>query len=381
MKTEDRRQKTEDRKRPAVSGFWILSPVSCLLLLASCATTPPAPPPPVRPPHHVPLPPPPPPPVRIKEVRAVWVSETAKLDWNQATAALQKAGFNTMYVNLLTGGAAFYPRSAVLPSLVAGDEVGSGIQMARSRGIAVHGKVIATFMFRTPAEFQQRLVRENRVMRGPDGKPILQAGHTWLCPSQPVNRDLIVAAVREMLGRYPVDGVQLDYIRFCEQPSCYCAHCRQAHEKATGRKALEGPGFVLWKQQVINDWMRAIAEAARKARPGIVISAAVFPDLERAKEEKAQDWQHWLRAGYVDQLCPMIYSGDPQEFARRLAQWPAWVPRGRSVIGVASWKCEQLPDLWRQITAVRGSGLAGFALFSYDDCAARGFLPNLTTGR
>jgi uncharacterized lipoprotein YddW (UPF0748 family) len=314
-------------------------------------------------------------------VRAVWVSETTQLDWDRATAALQRAGFNTMYVNLASGGAAFHPRSAVLPSVTGKDDVARGIQLAHQRGLAVHGKVIATFMFKTPAEFQRKLLQADRVMRGPDGKPVLQAGYAWLCPSQPANRDLVVAAVREMLDRYPLDGVQLDYIRFCEQPSCYCAQCRQAYAKATGRKTLDGPAFSQWKQQVINDWMRAIATAARKARPKLVLSAAVFPELDRAREEKAQDWRHWLEAGDVDYVCPMIYSGDPQEFARRLAQWPAWAPRGRSVIGVASWKCRQPVDVVAQINAVRARGLAGFALFSYDDCAARNFLPNLKSGR
>ena len=43
-------------------------------------------------------------------------------------------------------------------------------------------------------------------MCGPDGKPILQTGYAWLCPSQMANRKLMAACVREIVKRYPVDG-------------------------------------------------------------------------------------------------------------------------------------------------------------------------------
>ena len=113
-----------------------------------------------------------------------------RLDWNRATANLQRAGFNTIYANLASGGAAFYPNSHALPSIVGGspDSVARGIELAHRRGLAVHAKQIVTFMYKAPPAFQRQLVAANRVMRGPDGRPVLQSGYTWLCPSQEANR-------------------------------------------------------------------------------------------------------------------------------------------------------------------------------------------------
>ena len=322
--------------------------IVCLLLLGVSCARPrprPQPTPPVKPVVESP-----------REIRAVWVSDTPRLDWDVATRQLQRAGFNTMYVNLASGGAMF-----------GSDAVARGIALARQRGVAVHAKEIVLFMFKAPPEFQQRLIRQDRVMRRPDGKPIIQNGFAWLCPSNPENLAQMIAATREIVSRYPVDGVQFDYIRFCEEPSCYCSRCR--------RDAAKFPGnFNQWRQQLITDWARQLSSVARQTRPGIKVSAAVFPILERAKEEKAQDWRLWLQRGYLDYVCTMNYTPDNREFEQRCRV----AGRDRVVVGIGSWKMKDLGEVQAQIGVTRRLGATGFALFSYDDAAARDFLPNVT---
>jgi uncharacterized lipoprotein YddW (UPF0748 family) len=313
------------------------------------------------------------------------------LDWDRATLALQRAGFNTMYVNLASGGAAFYPGSGVLSSLVKQDDVGRGIYLAHQRGLAVHAKVIAALMFKAPAEWQQRFVRDGRVMLSPKGQVILQFGQAWLCPSQKANRDMVASAVREIVARYPVDGVQLDYIRFCEQPSCYCLHCRNEFEKSMGKRMKTWPADVVvglyasrfseWKQEVINGWMYQCSADAKRVHPGIIVSAAVFPELNRAREEKAQNWKVWVDRGWVDYVCTMTYTPSLAEFETRIRSQEAIVSCQRLVVGVASWKLININDLDDKISAIRRRKISGFALFSLDDCMARGFFPKLGDGR
>jgi uncharacterized lipoprotein YddW (UPF0748 family) len=352
-----------------------------LLFLAGCATQspPPSPAPPPAPP------PPPPPQASAAELRAVWVSDTTKLNWDTATAALQRAGFNTMYVNLASGGAALYPHSAVLPSIVSRDDIARGIPLAHQRGIAVHAKFIAAFMFKVPPGFQQKLTAANLVSRGADGRPVLQSGQAWLCPSQKINRDLITGAIRETLSRYPVDGVQLDYIRFCEQPSCFCVHCRRGFERVLGKTLQRWPGdvmsgaftsrFIEWKQQVINEWVRECSDEVRRARPGLPLSASVFAELARAREEKAQDWKLWLDRGWLDYVCTMTYTAPLADFEARVRNQRATVPGPKLVVGIGSWKLKDLADIAAQVAVVRRLGASGFAMFSYDDFAARNVLP------
>jgi uncharacterized lipoprotein YddW (UPF0748 family) len=325
--------------------------------------------------------PPPPPPRPVTELRGVWVSDTTRLDWNEATADLQRAGFNAMYVNLAAGGARMYSGGA-------NDPVARGIELAHRRGLAVHAKVIVMFMFKAPASFQREMIRTDRAMRGADGRPILQSGNAWLCPSQPANRAMMAGLVSEILQRYRADGVQFDYIRFNEQPSCFCSHCRQHFEQATGARCKRWPADVLtgphalrfneWRTRLINDWVRDLAAAARRARPGIAISAAVFPDAARAREEKAQDWKAWLERGLVDYVCTMTYTTEARDFEAQIrAQQLAAPRRNQIVVGIGSWKLDRLWQLEDRIERVRRQRAPGFVLFSYDDCAARNFLPPL----
>ena len=360
-----------------------------LLLLAACATSrPPVTTVPIKPP---PIKPPVKPPVATGEIRAVWVSDTTRLDWDTATRELQRAGFNTMYVNLASAGAALYPASKTLPSVAGkadGDPIAHGIELAHRRGIAVYAKLVVMYAFKSPPEFLRQLVKSDREMRGADGKPIVQSGADWVCPSQPANRDAAVAEVTEMVHRYPVDGVQFDYLRFNEEPSCFCKHCRADFEHALGKPVRHWPADVLggeltkrfndWRQLVINNWARQLSSAARQARPGIKVTAAVFPILERAREEKAQDWQFWLEHGYVDAICPMNYTTDPHDFEQRCRDVLKHAPRERVVMGVAEWKFKRLEDMNRHVALCRQLGLGGFALFSYDDAAIRQFLPVAT---
>jgi uncharacterized lipoprotein YddW (UPF0748 family) len=343
-------------------------------------------------PKPTPTPPPSPElkPTRLAELRGVWVSDTTKLDWDTATAELHNAGFNTIFANLASGGAAFYPNSHALPSVVheSPDPVERGIELAHQRGLAVHAKQIVTFMYKAPPEFQRRLLAANRVMRGPDGHPILQSGYTWLCPSQPANRALIESSVTEMVKKYPVDGIQFDYIRFCEQPSCYCENCRREFEHSIGthvkhwpEAVTEGPyaaRFNEWRQHEINDWVQDLATRARLAKPNLAVSAAVFADLDRAREEKAQDWKLWLDRGFVDYVCTMTYTPDLRDFESKVRKQQVWATqRNKVVVGIGAWKFDRLSQVSAQITAARQLGVPGFVLFSYDDAAARNFLPDL----
>ncbi|MCG3149521.1 MAG: hypothetical protein PCFJNLEI_02984 [Verrucomicrobiae bacterium] len=358
--------------------FWIV--IVCLLALGIACARP-------KPAVKKPTPPPPAPkpqPPTLTETRAVWVSDTAKLDWDSAVRNLQRTGFNTMYVNLASAGAAWYPGSQVLPSIVEGkpDPIARGIELARRAGIAVHAKQIVMFSFKSPPEFQRQLINADRVMRGADGKPIMQSGVYWLCPSNPTNRDQSLAVVGEMLGRYPVAGLHLDYIRFNESPSCLCQRCRQAYEQFTGkpvaRWSADVPRFNEWRQSVITDWAQRLSAKARQTRPGIKMSAAVFPGLERAKEEKAQDWKLWVERGYLDTICPMNYTTDPGDFELRCRETLRSVPRNRVVMGIGSWKFDPPAGMVGQIEQTRRLGMGGFALFSYDDLATRQAFPNLT---
>ena len=73
----------------------------------------------------------------------------------------------------------------------------------------------------------------------------------------------------------------------------------------------------------------------------------------------------------------MTYRPDAREFEVFVRKQQSWGGRGRVVVGIGSWKLERMSDLRAQIETTRRLGAPGFALFSYDDAAARNSLPDL----
>ena len=111
-----------------------------------------------------------------------------------------------------------------------------------------------------------------------------------------------------------------------------------------------------------------VADGARRlraARPGLVISAAVFPDPELARERVLQHWPEWAAAGWIDLLCPMAYRRDTAEVARLLARARSAAPATRMWGGLMGYPRE--PALLRdQVQAARDAGCEGAILFAYD---------------
>ena len=96
-----------------------------------------------------------------------------------------------------------------------------------------------------------------------------------------------------------------------------------------------------------------------------MISAAVFPDPNVARERVLQRWPDWARAGWLDLVCPMAYRRDTAEVGRLLAKARAAAPAVRMWGGLMAYAGE--PDLLRaQVRAARDAGCEGVILFAYD---------------
>ena len=166
-----------------------------------------------------------------------------------------------------------------------------------------------------------RLRREGRTQVSNRGEPC-----DWLCPSHPENQKLELESMLEVARKYPVDGLHFDYIRYPDGAHCYCDGCRRRFEAASGRKVLDRDWpkecFSGARKEEYNDWrcrqitslVAAVSREAKKIRPGLKISAAVFGSYPGCRESVAQDWPQWIKAGYLDFVCPMDYTTSDAEF-------------------------------------------------------------------
>ncbi|NLR64736.1 family 10 glycosylhydrolase [Chitinophaga varians] len=154
--------------------------------------------------------------------------------------------------------------------------------------------------------------------------------YRWLCPSKPEVVNYLKSQVEQALAKNYVDGIHLDYVRFCdvilpvnlwskygidqskelpEYDFCYCQDCRSAYKSAYGKDPLEiehpdqSPSWRKFRYDRITNVVKNLAQVARQHKKPI--SAAVFPTPEIAKRIVRQDWTNWP----LNAVMPMIYHG------------------------------------------------------------------------
>jgi uncharacterized lipoprotein YddW (UPF0748 family) len=165
----------------------------------------------------------------------------------------------------------------------------------------------------------------------------------YVDPANNAAREHTLAVFEDIVRRYPVEGLHYDYVRY---PQITYASGPADHEHVT---ALVREG----------------AARLRRARPGIVISAAVFPDPAIARDRVLQRWPEWAAEGLVDVLCPMAYRPDTREVERLLVAARAAAPRTEMWGGLMAYAGEPT-RLVDQVRAAARAGCEGVILFAYD---------------
>lgn len=161
--------------------------------------------------------------------------------------------------------------------------------------------------------------------------------YRWLCPSRPEVQQYLQEQVNEQLSKDYIDGIHLDYVRYCdvilpvnlwqkynieqtkelpEYDFCYCDVCRAKFKEAYGKELSEiqypeaSLSWRLFRYGNITRVVNSLADVARQHHKPI--TAAVFPTPEVARRNVRQDWTNWN----LDGICPMIYHGFYKEDVR-----------------------------------------------------------------
>ena len=339
------------------------------------------------------------------EFRGVWVvrhSLKSEASIRKVVETAAEVGANALLVQIRGRGDAYYvsdlvPRAEELPAAPF-DPLETVIEEARQKGLSVHAwfNVYLTWTptSRPPLSDAHLLNRNpSWFMVSGDG---IQMGSTdlgdvdligrgvegrYLSPALPEVRRHLVEVIEELLDRYPIEGIHLDYVRYPNRhydynPAVMAVFAQEFGFNPlrlyTGRAAagVRGPlgkdhpvrTWERWRADKVTHLVESIRGAIRRTRPDVMLSAAVKPDFVSAYESNGQDWIRWMNSGILDAVMPMFYTGD---IGRQMREARKYVKKGSLYAGLGIWNQGNAETL-AQVDLARTERLKGIVLYSYD---------------
>jgi uncharacterized lipoprotein YddW (UPF0748 family) len=215
------------------------------------------------------------------------------------------------------------------------------------------------------------------------------AGRQILDPGVPEVIDYNLEVVRDILARYPVDGIQFDYFRYpdCEGAGNVWGYNKTAVERfnrlygRSGKPAPDDPQWTEFRRMQVEHMVRKVCAHVRLWRPQAKVGAALISYGSVAKGFEAsdpyrkvmQDWPRMAAEGWLDLMVPMNYKREhiPDQ-ARWHREWAAFLgetARATGRFGVNGIDGESLNDLKGILAQARGTrempGITGLAHYCY----------------
>ena len=218
-----------------------------------------------------------------------------------------------------------------------------------------------------------------------------------LDPGHPAAADYLVAAVKELVGGYELDGLYLDGLWYPEslgegraQDWGYNGSVVERFQRQEQRRQMPPPNEAIWEQfrrEQLTALARRLALEAGSLRSHLRVSVGaiadangVYPiDWERTRgyRQALQDWRGWLKEGFIDTAVPLMYF----ESKYHPADWQAWREflaanqANRHLMPVFGAEFNTLTDtlVWARSIRERSDlagGFAGMAFANYANPAA-----------
>lgn len=316
-----------------------------------------------------------------------------------------QVNINTLLVQVRGRGDAYYnsdlaPKAEELEAAPKGfDPLDQVIRRAHAEGMEVHAWINVYLLWSAGAPPRSMLHAVNAhpgwISVRADGRRLSEMlpqefqeekiEGMYLSPGNPEVKRHLREIVREIVTRYAVDGIHLDYVRYPEPTVGYDGATRTAFEREYGLDPaqIDSPDsitlavigadrfpdlrarWIQWKRDQVTELVRAIRSDLDLTGRPIKLTAAVISDQNAALNRYLQDWPNWLRDGLLDAAVPMAYSPSTPIVERQLRNAMS-IPTQRQVwAGIAIYN-QGARTAADKIRKARDLGVDGIALFSYD---------------
>lgn len=282
-------------------------------------------------------------PAKKDEFKGVWIrpKETTKEQICDTLDKIQEAGIDNVFLETYFHGLTIYPSDVmgkyglrkINPKFQTNEDLMSiWIKEAHKRKMKIHAWFQVFYIGNEPigaspkhvlalypnwANIQKQYVSSSYIVPSSS-----EHSGFFLDPANPDVQRYLSNLLSELINKYEIDGINLDYIRYPRSsPSSYFGYsqtnwgytpyARGEFKKFYGVDPItldtSSPLWNKWveyRQCKITDFV--IRAKSLRGNKDILLSAVIFPDRDQAEIEKLQRWSLWANNGYLDALTPLI---------------------------------------------------------------------------
>ncbi|HEX9107458.1 MAG TPA: family 10 glycosylhydrolase [Longimicrobiales bacterium] len=266
------------------------------------------------------------------EARALWLSRYDYSTQAQLQALIDSAysaHFNIIYLQVRGNADALYvpglePWFRSLSGGTLGQNPGwdplqVAVQRAHSYGMELHAWCNVTTAWATSYALTESIPRHQLLVHPEwalrdtipsSGKLLVDGTSQLFSPAADGYRTHVARVAADIVRRYAVDGIHLDYIRYPYQD--WWDKVSLDAWNASGRK-LAWDDF---RRAAVTDIVKQVYDSIRAVRPAARLSAATWgiyqntgfwSGVATGYEGRLQDSRGWANLGIIDALVPMVY--------------------------------------------------------------------------
>jgi uncharacterized lipoprotein YddW (UPF0748 family) len=190
---------------------------------------------------------------------------------------------------------------------------------------------------------------------------------TGLDPGCPGVEDYLVKVFMDIVKRYDVDGITLDYIRYPGTSWGYNPITVARFDSEYGRSGSPSASDILWqswRRDQISNLVKRLYLEVKSVKPKVKVGAATWRTAESGASDVLQDWERWLSDHYIDYVSPMNYTTNNSVFHSN-NQDSVGRGHGRHIYIAPGSYLNTTANNITQVGDVRSTGLPGTAFFSY----------------
>ncbi len=332
------------------------------------------------------------------DIRALWIVRdhiTSKDKINAILEFAKKNNYNNLFVQVRGRGDAYYtsrlvPRSHLLLKN-SFDPLDYILKESKKYNLKIHAWLNVYYLWSSP----NLPVQQDHLLRthpswldsnkpDPINVPVVlnkmkldrkfNGEGFYLSPTHPEVDAHLQNIITEIVQNYSLDGIHFDYIRYHDlgwgmNPTGLKFFLNYSGN-IPGIPALqiqEKPSFAEFKRTAITAFLSKASTRIRAYQPNCLISAAVKPNLNNARNTFGQEWDVWLAGGYIDWAVPMNYTSNEKIFNKNIKIMKENLPEryhDRIIMGIGVYN-QDASSSGNKIYQVAKNKFSGISIFSY----------------